>query len=83
MPMSRRGKCLDNAPAESFFASLKADAVRDRRFETQAEARSALFTYLKMLYNHRHRHSSLVYITAAEYEWLHYEKWAPTLAIQP
>jgi len=81
--MSRRGKCLDNAPAESFFASLKADAVRGRRFETQAEARSALFTHLETFYNDRRRHSSLGYLTPAEYERRHHEERAPTLVLQP
>ena len=53
--MSRRGKCLDNAPAESFFGTLKTEVVRGRRFETHAEARSTLFAYLETFYNTRLR----------------------------
>ena len=37
--MSRRGNCLDNAPMESFFASLKKEHVHHLRFRTRAEAR--------------------------------------------
>jgi putative transposase len=29
--MSRRGNCLDNAPMESFFASLKREQVHRKR----------------------------------------------------
>ena len=36
--MSRRGNCLDNAPMESFFASLKKERVHQARFRTRAEA---------------------------------------------
>lgn len=66
--MSRRGNCHDNAPAESFFASLKSDLVRGRHFATHAEARAALFDYIETFYNRRRRHSSLGYLTPAEYE---------------
>src|SRR4051794_16089144 len=36
--MSRRGNCLDNAPMESFFASLKTEHVHQVRFRTREEA---------------------------------------------
>src|SRR3954454_8915857 len=44
--MSRRGNCLDNAPMESFFASLKKEHVHQARFRTRAEARAAVFEYV-------------------------------------
>jgi transposase InsO family protein len=81
--MSRRGKCLDNAPAESFFGTLKTEVVRGRRFETQAEARSTLFAYLESFYNTRRRHSALGYLTPEEYERRHAETRAPLLAPVP
>lgn len=81
--MSRRGKCLDNAPAESFFGTLKTEVVRGRRFETQAEARSTLFAYLETFYNTRRRHSALGYLTPEEYERRHAETRAPMLAPVP
>ena len=41
----RTGSCLDNAVAESFFASLKKELGR-RHFRTRAEARQAIFVWI-------------------------------------
>src|SRR5829696_8982249 len=41
--MSRRGNCLDNAPMESFFASLKKERINEARFRTREAARAAVF----------------------------------------
>jgi transposase InsO family protein len=49
--MSRKGQCLDNAPMESFFASLKKEMVHQRRFRTHAEAKAAIFEYIEVFYN--------------------------------
>jgi transposase InsO family protein len=43
--MGRVGSCYDNAVAESFFASLKAE-IGTRVWYTQADARRAVFGYL-------------------------------------
>lgn len=66
--MSRAGDCWDNAVAESFFATLKWELVRRCRWATRAEARSAVFEYIEAWYNRRRRHSSLGYVSPAEYE---------------
>jgi len=66
--MSRRANCWDNAPMESLFASLKKELVHDADFATRAEARAALFEYLEVFYNGQRRHSSLGYVSPAEYE---------------
>jgi putative transposase len=66
--MSRRGDCWDNAPMESFFASLKKELVHDADFATRAEARAAIFEYIEVFYNGQRRHSSLGYVSPAEYE---------------
>jgi putative transposase len=66
--MSRRADCWDNAPMESFFASLKKELVHDARFATRAEARAAIFEYIEVFYNRQRRHSSLGYVAPAEYE---------------
>jgi transposase InsO family protein len=42
-PMSRKGDCLDNAPIESFFYSLKTERVHHRIYGPRAEARRDLF----------------------------------------
>ena len=64
--MSRRGNCLDNAPMESFFASLKTAWVHEARFRTRAEARAAVFEYIEVFYNRQRLHSALGYRTPTE-----------------
>jgi putative transposase len=66
--MSRRADCWDNAPMESFFASLKKELVQGADFATRASARAALVEYIEVFYNTRRRHSSLGYVSPAEYE---------------
>jgi transposase InsO family protein len=66
--MSRRANCWDNAPMESFFASLKKELTRGENFVTRAEARAELFEYIEVFYNRLRRHSSLGYLSPAEYE---------------
>lgn len=61
--MSRKGDCLDNAPMESFFGSLKTELVHRIRFKTRDEARRAIFEYIEVWYNRRRRHSAIGYIT--------------------
>jgi putative transposase len=65
--MSRRGDCLDNAPIESFFASLKKEQVhRHARFRSREEAKAAVFDYIEIFYNRQRLHSALGYRTPAE-----------------
>ena len=64
--MSRRGNCLDNAPMESFFASLKTERVHEARFRTRADARAAVFEYIEVFYNRQRLHSALGYRTPVE-----------------
>jgi putative transposase len=66
--MSRRANCWDNAPMESFFASLKKELTHGEIFATREEARSSLFQYIEVFYNRIRRHSSLGYKSPAEYE---------------
>ncbi len=64
--MSRRGNCLDNAPMESFFASLKAEHVHQIRFHTREEAKAAVFDYIEVFYNRQRLHSGVGYRTPVE-----------------
>jgi transposase InsO family protein len=66
--MSRKGDCWDNAPAESFFATLKSELVHRRRYRTRAEAKRDLFEYIERFYNTERRHSALEYRSPAEFE---------------
>jgi transposase InsO family protein len=66
--MSRKGNCYDNAYIESFWSSLKYEVVYHQRFATRAEARSAVFSYIETFYNRIRMHSSLGYLSPAQFE---------------
>lgn len=59
--MSGSGNCYDNAMAESFFATLKLEAVRGASFVTRSEARMAIFDYIEVFYNRQRLHSGIAY----------------------
>ena len=66
--MSRRGNCWDNAPMESFFASLKKELIHHEDYATREEARASIFEYIEVFYNRIRRHSSLGYQSPSEFE---------------
>jgi transposase InsO family protein len=66
--MSRRGNCWDNAPTESFFASLKKEMVYRTRFATHGQARAAIFQWIEVWYNRKRRHSTLGYLSPEAFE---------------
>ena len=66
--MSRRANCWDNAPMESFFASLKKELVHHEDYQTREEAKASIFDYIEVFYNRLRRHSSLGFKSPAEYE---------------
>ena len=66
--MSRVAQCWDNAPMESFFASLKKELVHDEDYQTRAEARTSIVEYIEVFYNAKRRHSSLGYVSPTEFE---------------
>ena len=66
--MSRKGNCYDNATQESFFHSLKQEHVFHERFRDVDHARSSLFDYIEVFYNRKRSHSSLGYLSPAEFE---------------
>lgn len=66
--MSRKGNCWDNAVAESFFKSLKVEAIYQYRFEDKNQAKLAVFQYIESWYNTNRRHSHLGGLTIKEFE---------------
>jgi putative transposase len=66
--MSRRANCWDNAPMESFFATLKKELVHDEDYQTRQEARASIFEFIEVFYNRVRRHSALGYKSPIEYE---------------
>lgn len=66
--MSRKGNCLDNAPMESFFHTLKVERVHQKTYTTRDEARRDLFAYIEGFYNSRRLHSGIGYQSPATME---------------
>ncbi len=66
--MGRVGSALDNAMAESFVSTLKAEMVLGHQFPTREAARMAIFDYIEGFYNPIRRHSSIGYMSPADYE---------------
>ncbi len=66
--MSRKGECLDNAVAESFFGSLKNELVYHEDYKTRTQAKQSIFEYIEVFYNRKRRHAFLNYLTPVEYE---------------
>jgi putative transposase len=66
--MSRAGQCLDNAMAESFFATLKTEFADAQRWSTRAAARTAIFEWIEVFYNRQRLHSALTYQAPASFE---------------
>jgi transposase InsO family protein len=66
--MSRKANCWDNAPIESFFATLKKELVHHEHYETIEEAKRSIFEYIEVFYNRKRRHSALGYLSPEEFE---------------
>ncbi|MBN4053781.1 IS3 family transposase [Haliea sp. AH-315-K21] len=69
--MSRKGECLDNAVAESFFGTLKTEWVDHQDYRTKQQAKQSLFEYIEVFYNRQRRHSYLGYLSPVEFERLY------------
>ncbi len=69
--MSRKACCYDNAAMESFWHTLKVELIHRRHFQTRAEAKQAIFEYIEVFYNRLRRHSSIGYVSPAEFERQH------------
>ena len=66
--MGSVGDCYDNALCESFFATLECELLERCRFDTPAEAKSAIFEFIEGWYNLHRRHSALHYDSPHDYE---------------
>jgi putative transposase len=65
---SRPRQCWDNAVAESWFSSLKGELIDRQSWPSRTAARRAIFEYIELWYNRKRLHSSLGYLSPAEYE---------------
>jgi putative transposase len=66
--MSGTGNCYDNAVVETFFKTLKAELIWRTVFQTRAKAKEAIARYIDGFYNPVRRHSTLDFISPAQFE---------------
>jgi transposase InsO family protein len=66
--MSSKGDCWDNAVAESFFSTFKAELVHRMDYAGREQAWASTFDYIEAFYNPRRRHSALGYSSPVDYE---------------
>ena len=75
--MSRRGNCLDNAVAESFFQLLKRERIKRKIYGSREEAQRDVFNYIELFYNPKRRHGSSGNVSPIEYEKNYYLSQQP------
>lgn len=68
--MSGKGNCYDNACAESFFHTMKVEAIHGECFATREEMRHTVFEYIEVDYNRNRRHSANGRISPVAFEAL-------------
>jgi hypothetical protein len=66
--MDSVGDCFDNAMCESFFATLESELLDRRHFQSQIEARMAVFEFIEGWDNPHRRHSAINYLSPIDYE---------------
>ena len=66
--MGSKGDPWDTACAENCISTIKNELVKRRTFTTRDQARAVLFEYLEVFYNRVRRHSSLGFVSPAEFE---------------
>ena len=66
--MSRKGNCWDNAVSESFFATIDRELLSEGRSWSPERSKLEIFTYIETYYNSRRSHSTLDYLSPAEFE---------------
>jgi putative transposase len=66
--MSRTGDCWDNAVAESFFATIKAELIPSTPYAGRSIAIDSIGDYIENFYNPQRRHSHLGYLSPIEFE---------------
>ncbi|AMK78910.1 transposase [Methylomonas denitrificans] len=71
--MSAKGNCYDNACAESFFHSLKVEAIHGERFDTREAMRQTVFEYIETDYNPVRLHSTNGFLSPVELETQFYQ----------
>lgn len=72
--MGSKGSPLDNAVAESFFATFKKDLINRRSWPEKNECRSAIFEWIEVFYNRVRLHTTIGSYAPEEFESLRLSK---------
>jgi len=72
--MSGTGNCYDNAPMESFWATLKTELIFHRHFATRKQAIREITEYIEVFYNRQRLQRQLDYLSPAAFERRYYEQ---------
>ena len=72
--MSGTGNCFDNAPMESFWATLKTELIFHRHFATRQQAIREITEYIEVFYNRQRLQRQLDYLSPAAFERRFYEQ---------
>jgi len=81
--MGTVGDALDNAMAESFFATLQIELLDRHKWPTRSALSTAIFEYIEGFYNRRRRHSALGYLSPVDFErrWARLQKQHASIAV--
>mgnify|MGYP003627343558 CR=1 FL=1 len=66
--ISRKGNCWDNAYVESFYHSLKVEAIQYDPIMKRESMKPHVFEYIEIDYNRKRRHSAFGYLRLEKFE---------------
>jgi transposase InsO family protein len=66
--MGTVGDCFDNAPAESFNATIKGECLDHEVLLSRDHATKIIFDYIEVFYNRTRKHSSIGYMSPSQFE---------------
>mgnify|MGYP000097146773 FL=1 len=66
--MGSSGDCYDNAPMESFWATMKTELMHHFPFRSVEHAVGAILRWVHLFYNQRRRHTSIGGLSPVQYE---------------
>jgi putative transposase len=67
--MGTRGDCYDNALIESFWHTLKVEAINGYPLVSRFEMKQKIFSYIEEFYNSRRTHSALALVSPTQFEY--------------
>lgn len=66
--MSAKGNCYDNAPIESFWATLKNELIYHQHYKTRNQAIHDITNYIEVFYNRLRVQATLGYKAPVQFK---------------